>query len=700
MAYQHRRTVLFRNTLPCIQRSQCVVKRDCSYQMKGVMHFSSSSSSSCVHQNRISGLEETLQTSHCIHEILSTWYTNRHTVPPEMTFKYLLLATKMIRKERQYNHYSSHHFKTLLNTTMDVISSLDAEKQVTLLWQTVKMKRKPKTYFLDKLTSNLTDQVCNLSDKSLGLVPWALVSLNRHNNYISLMNAVIKEILVRLKNDSFLDARAFANICWSFSVIKKWPSELTPHVIAFLKDKYCELSPHSLSIFLLSLNRAGIEFEEWLLKATCEASQRFEKIDSQSLSLFIWTLGHNKHYDQQYFTALTNEILSGKLIPKYSPRLLATFLWCFARVRYYQSDLLDHLSKHVLNMLDKMNIHDLTNIAYAYSFLNHPHSDLLLAISDRVISLYEDTVNPQSIMNVSWACLVADIYPLTLLEQCLNQRMVEGTYIIISSQIKNIDDNILSIFALVHVSRLVVDLVCMLVLFYYFTLLDIIRNNKERYYCRQMLQLDLASRTEHPDMKLPCLSSQHRAVIQKDIMTYVRQDSIFQRNLKNCLHDMYGGRQYLNSESFSISGYTIDIELLLGKETPVVFNNDWSIETVGQLYRCKMECDDRGVTFDYKMYKEKTDPEADNTRSSDDIIRLASDWNVGDSNITHRIAIEADGPLHFCINCNHPLGRTVLKHRQLRALGWKVLSVSFEIFSLMMLGVFSSCRFRILNGKN
>lgn len=635
MTYQHRRTVLFRNTLPCIQRSQCVVKRDCSYQMKGVMYFSSSSSSSCVHQNRISGLEETLQTSHCIHEILSTWYTNRHTIPPEMTFKYLLLATKMIRKEQQYNHYSSHHFKTLLNTTMDVISSLDAEKQVTLLWQTVKMKRKPKTYFLDKLTSNLTDQVCNLSDKSLGLVPWALVSLNRHNNYILLMNAVIKEVLVRLKNDSFLDARAFANICWSFSVIKKWPSELTPHVIAFLKDKHYELSPHSLSIFLLSLNRAGIEFEEWLLKATCEASERFEKIDSQSLSLFLWTLGHNKYYDQQYFTALTNEILSGKLIPKYSPRLLATFLWSFARVRYYQSDLLDHLSKHVLNMLDKMNIHDLTNIAYAYSFLNHPHSDLLLAISDRVISLYEDTANPQSIMNVSWACLVADIYPLTLLKQCLNQRMVE----------------------------------------------DVIRNNEERYYCRQMLQLDLASRIEHPDIKLPCLSSQHRAVIQKDIMTYVRQDSTFQRNLKNCLHDMYGGKQYLNSESFSISGYTIDIELLLGKETPVVFNSDWSIETVGQLYRCKMECDDRGVTFDYKMYKEKTDPEADSTRRSDDIIRLASDWNVGDSeiysNITHRIAIEADGPLHFCINCNHPLGRTVLKHRQLRALGWKVLSVPY-----------------------
>ena len=42
-----------------------------------------------------------------------------------------------------------------------------------------------------------------------------------------------------------------------------------------------------------------------------------------------------------------------------------------------------------------------------------------------------------------------------------------------------------------------------------------------------------------------------------------------------------------------------------------------------------------------------------------------------------RIAIEVDGPTHFTRNTLMPLGATAMKHRHLRKLGWKVLSVSY-----------------------
>lgn len=43
----------------------------------------------------------------------------------------------------------------------------------------------------------------------------------------------------------------------------------------------------------------------------------------------------------------------------------------------------------------------------------------------------------------------------------------------------------------------------------------------------------------------------------------------------------------------------------------------------------------------------------------------------------HRLAIEADGPTHYALNTKRALGPTVLKHRVLEKLGWKVLPVPY-----------------------
>ena len=54
-------------------------------------------------------------------------------------------------------------------------------------------------------------------------------------------------------------------------------------------------------------------------------------------------------------------------------------------------------------------------------------------------------------------------------------------------------------------------------------------------------------------------------------------------------------------------------------------------------------------------------------------------------------AIEADGLYHYAVNCHHRLGKTVLKHRQLKALGWDVIPVSCVVcdhFLLVMFVIF------------
>lgn len=41
------------------------------------------------------------------------------------------------------------------------------------------------------------------------------------------------------------------------------------------------------------------------------------------------------------------------------------------------------------------------------------------------------------------------------------------------------------------------------------------------------------------------------------------------------------------------------------------------------------------------------------------------------------IVIEVDGPTHFCNGSRQPLGSTVLKHRQLRGIGYTLVTVPY-----------------------
>ena len=43
-----------------------------------------------------------------------------------------------------------------------------------------------------------------------------------------------------------------------------------------------------------------------------------------------------------------------------------------------------------------------------------------------------------------------------------------------------------------------------------------------------------------------------------------------------------------------------------------------------------------------------------------------------------KVAIEVDGPYHFSVNTNSPLGQTMIRRRLLRAVGWNVISVPFH----------------------
>ena len=188
----------------------------------------------------------------------------------------------------------------------------------------------------------------------------------------------------------------------------------------------------------------------------------------------------------------------------------------------------------------------------------------------------------------------------------------------------------------------------------------------------QILQLDLATRFECPHLTLPCLSPEDRGkLLMRACIRKAALQSTFHNVVTAAVKDVLGSDNLFIVEAQTTSGYAIDIEVLLdanNQPLPIPVEMERvSLEEIKELCLKKI-VGNRETNIGQTLKGEENEM----------VFNLASDWDVGfvSSHIKRRMGIEVDGPIHFAVNSNHPLGRTVLKRRQLTALGWDMISVS------------------------
>ena len=365
-----------------------------------------------------------------VRDVLTAWHRQHKTVTPDITLKCLIEVTNLIRLSKDYGYLSSSGFKQLLQASVNTASSLGPERVVTLLWVIAKIKW-ANFEAIKKLVSIVQKDLSRLSDKAVGLIPWALVTLKTGETYELLLSRIVKEVCLRLERGEFRDARALANICWALSRTKRWPTHFTPHVEGFLRTQGRGMSPHTLSMFLHAMSRSGVlRSEEWLFSIVRNSVHQLKNTDTQSLILILWSIGNQKAYDKGLFERLEREVLSGELVQQYTPRVLATLIWCCARAQYYSEGLLEHLAEQVPHFVDKMTLQDMGMVAYSFAYLNYSCPDLLRTIASRVLLLNESRpVCFQVLLNLSWACLINEVYPRALFDLCMSRKIIERKFI-------------------------------------------------------------------------------------------------------------------------------------------------------------------------------------------------------------------------------------------------------------------------------
>ena len=196
------------------------------------------------------------------------------------------------------------------------------------------------------------------------------------------------------------------------------------------------------------------------------------------------------------------------------------------------------------------------------------------------------------------------------------------------------------------------------------------------------LHWDLAARHECPELRLPVLPIHEMARCMDMVLTSpANLASGFEQEVLSALQLIFGNGTRLRKDALSISGWTMDIELLLDDEGKVITPPESTVNptTHLQLARVAYLCYRHGVhprkmTSNVRM---KLAPLLSSLpRKLSSCRQLAHDWLLDRSlPVARKIAIEADGPTHYMCNSNYPRGTTVLKKRQLEAVGWEVIQV-------------------------
>ena len=194
-----------------------------------------------------------------------------------------------------------------------------------------------------------------------------------------------------------------------------------------------------------------------------------------------------------------------------------------------------------------------------------------------------------------------------------------------------------------------------------------------------------------------------RAYLDKLRVYTTTRHSVFGANLHRAIRSALGSPKCMQSDALSLSGYIFDFEVLLdGSGEPIHIPIQWKHRLVSLLEASIGKGRSRPVRM--KISEDLVDSMRDSERDAGSsggtgntipldryqrrpTVNLASDWGARfyppSKVIARRVVVEADGHHHYAINCDHLLGSTVLKRRQVRALGWEVLNVSMDIIIII-----------------
>ena len=465
-----------------------------------------------------------------------------------------------------------------------------------------------------------------------------------------------------------MSEHTLGSVIWSLAKTGRLCDDVADDVISVAMPTLERLRPQTLGLLGWGLARSTTSRIDWLTEIRRVFIERLPRLDDvQTISTIAHSFAKRGLLTSGAFRAI--EVRSLELIDQFPTRSLELLLHAMATSKNRSPTLLSSIAKVGMNRLENMDGSSLATFASAYAKLDFYDPTLMNALIQKVINQIE-FMTPYAVTNFVWSLATLRLYDDDLMESAVRHAR-DNLRVYALHDVGNLAWGMAALNCLSSSSsssRYVVDLLCRLVErveaqlddIRPFVLLNFLWSclvfdvYPKRLYehvfadrflaktsltvemVHQFCQLYVGARYERPELGLASVSSSHLQRILGDAKENMRSNvnpSDFQNRVVAVLNGILGGTEFLKREVTLDYGYSIDAQVLLNGDVPVSVSDE-----LGLL-----------------------------------INRLRSD-NTSRSDI-RRLAIEMDGPWHFLRDTEKRVGATVLKQRQLKALGWEVVNV-------------------------
>jgi len=228
---------------------------------------------------------------------------------------------------------------------------------------------------------------------------WAFATAGRATH--ALMDAAAEESAGRVRA---FNAQDLTNTAWAFATAGHAAPALFDAIGKEAAGRVRELNPQNLANTAWAFATAGHAAPAFFDAIGEEAAGRVREFKSQGLSNTAWAFATAGHVAPALFDAIGKEA-AGR-VRELNPQELSNAAWAFATAGHAAPALFDAIGKEAAGRVRELNPQALANTAWAFAKAGHAAPALFDAIGREAAGRVRE-LNPQNLANTAWAFATA-----------------------------------------------------------------------------------------------------------------------------------------------------------------------------------------------------------------------------------------------------------------------------------------------------
>jgi hypothetical protein len=226
----------------------------------------------------------------------------------------------------------------------------------------------------------------------------------------ALLDAIAVEAVRRVRK---FNAQGLANTAWAYATAGYTAPAILDAISAEAAPRVCEFKSQELSNLAWAYATAGHAAPTLLDAIAAEAAQRVREFKPQGLANTAWAYATAGHAAPALLGAIAAE--AAQRVREFNPQNLAQIVLAYATAGHAAPTLLDAIAAEAAPRVREFNPQDLANTAWAYATAGHTAPALLDAIAAEAAQRVRE-FNPQNLAQIVWAYATTGHAAPTLLD--------------------------------------------------------------------------------------------------------------------------------------------------------------------------------------------------------------------------------------------------------------------------------------------